>query len=113
MRAARINACSTFKSANNNEETFSFDMNARNTRLSDHDLPSALDGYAKVVDFRCFPATGFDKWASRRCQSRTISERFGSWKKALSIRTRKWARLDGKNIREALQANLRDAPQGL
>jgi hypothetical protein len=75
----------TLNTVDNKDPAFSFDMNAKNTRLSDHDLLSALEEYAKVVSFRCFPAIEFDKWPNRRCQSRTIGKRFGSWKKALSI----------------------------
>ena len=67
---------STLKAVDTNDTTFSFDMNAKNTRLSDHDLLSALEEYAKVVSFRVFPAIEFDKWPNRRCQSRTISERY-------------------------------------
>jgi hypothetical protein len=66
---------SPIKAVDNNEETFSFDMNAKNTRLSDRDLLSALEDYAKVVSFRCFPAIEFDNWPNRRCQSRTTGER--------------------------------------
>ncbi len=116
-------------------------MNAKNTRLSDHGLLSALEDYAKVVNCRCFPAIEFDNWANRRCQSRTISERFGSWQKALSIigieggkRYGRKANLEfgavlegnraparkpedrqdwAENIRETLQANLGEPPQGL
>ena len=64
---------------------FAFDMNARLTRKSDHDLLSALEDYAKVVGYRYFQTREFDKWAGRRCHSGTVTERFGSWKKALSI----------------------------
>jgi hypothetical protein len=68
-----------------NNDNFSFDLNAKVTRKSDHDLLTAAEEYAKVVGFRYFGRSEFDKWAGRRCQSRTISARFGSWKKALAI----------------------------
>ncbi|MDP2816038.1 MAG: HNH endonuclease [Rectinemataceae bacterium] len=64
---------------------FTFDINARVTQKSDHDLLSALEDYAKVVGYRYFQTREFNKWADRRCHSGTIIERFGSWKKALSI----------------------------
>ena len=64
---------------------FSFDLNAKITQKSDHDLLSALEEYAKTVDYRYFKISEFDKWANRPCHSCTITQRFGSWKKALSI----------------------------
>ena len=68
-----------------NNDAFSFDLNAKVTRQSDHDLLTAAEEYAKRVGFRYFTRLEFDKWAGRRCQSRTISARFGSWKQALAI----------------------------
>lgn len=68
-----------------NKDGFSFDLNAKVTKKSDHDLLAAAEEYAKVVGFRYFTRSEFDKWPGRRCQSRTISGRFGSWKKALAI----------------------------
>ncbi len=64
---------------------FSFDLNAKVTRKSDHDLLATAEEYAKVVGFRYFTRDEFDKWPGRQCQSRTISARFGSWKKAIAI----------------------------
>ena len=68
-----------------NKDGFSFDLNAKVTKKSDHDLLAAAEEYAKVVGFRYFTRSKFDKWPGHRCQSRTISARFGSWKKALAI----------------------------
>lgn len=66
-------------------DEFAFDLAAKITQKSDHDLLSALEDYAKVVGFRYFQTREFDRWADRRCHSCTVIARFGSWKNALSI----------------------------
>src|SRR5437016_4811237 len=66
-------------------DNFAFDLGAKVTQKSDHDLLSALEDYAKTVGFRYFQTREFDQWADRRCRSCTVIERFGSWKNALSI----------------------------
>jgi len=68
-----------------NNDGFSFDLNAKVTRKSDHDLLGAVEEYAKVVGYRYFTKGEFDKWPRHGCGSNTISRRFGSWKKALAI----------------------------
>jgi hypothetical protein len=68
-----------------NKVGFSFDLNAKVTQKSDHDLLAAAQEYAKVVGFRYFTSGEFDKWPGRRCNARTIWRRFGSWKQALAI----------------------------
>src|SRR5438445_5235862 len=67
------------------DRAFAFDIDAKVTQKSDHQLLSALEEYAKVVGYRYFQTREFDKSNERSCHSSTIIERFGSWKKALSI----------------------------
>src|SRR5438876_7075401 len=67
------------------EDDFRFDLAAKITHMSDHDLLSALEDFAKVAGYSYFQTREFDRLPSRRCHSSTIIERFGSWKKALSI----------------------------
>jgi hypothetical protein len=67
------------------EHDFVFDLSAPRVRLRDDELLSSLEEYAEVVQYRYFPTTEFDRWQGRRCRSDTISNRFGSWKKALAI----------------------------
>jgi len=64
---------------------FTYDITAKITRKSDHDLLAAAEDYAKLVGFRYFRRSEFDAWKGRTCQSRTIAARFGSWKQALAI----------------------------
>src|SRR5438034_3653920 len=67
------------------EDDFRFDLAAKITHMSDHDLLSALEDFAKVAGYSYFQTREFDRLPSRRCHSSTIIERFGSWKKALAI----------------------------
>src|SRR5690554_5819953 len=64
---------------------FAFTMNAKITHLSDDDLLTALEEYARASGFRYFQTREFDAWAGRRCHSSTVTQRFGGWKKALAI----------------------------
>jgi hypothetical protein len=73
------------KMSDDGESPFTFELSAPITRKSGGDLLAALEEYARVVNYRYFQTREFDRWANRRCHSSTIIERYGSWKKAMSI----------------------------
>jgi len=64
---------------------FKFDLNAKRVRISNGELLSSLEKYAKKVNFRYFPTTEYNKWNEKIAGAETFSDRFGSWKKALKI----------------------------
>jgi hypothetical protein len=66
-------------------EDFKFDLAAKRTRLNDDDLMSALQQAAETFDTRYFTSTEYDGLPGKRPHSATIIDRFGSWKKALSL----------------------------
>lgn len=66
-------------------ETFHFDLNARRTRLSDGELLSALQTAAETFGGKYFSTTQYDSLRGKRPHSTTITDRFGSWKKALAL----------------------------
>ena len=65
--------------------SFTFDLAAKRTRLSDKDLVCALQDAAKVFGARYFTSTQYDSLPGKRPRSATIIDRFGSWKKALLL----------------------------
>ena len=89
-------------------DDFQFDIAAKVTRLSDNDLLSAAGEYAEIVGFRYFSTAEFDRWPDRPCQSRTIRERFGSWKRTLAIIGIKGGRKHTYNSEELVK-NLEEA----
>ena len=64
---------------------FSFDLQAKRTRLSDSELIEALQAAAGVLSEGYFTSTAYDGLAGKRPHSATIIDRFGSWKKALAL----------------------------
>jgi hypothetical protein len=64
---------------------FKFDPAARRTRLSDDEIIVALQEAAETFGSKYFTSTGYDGLPGERPHSATIIERFGSWKKALSL----------------------------
>jgi len=67
------------------DNAFAFDLTAKITQKSDHQILVALERFAEAVGYRYFQTREFDKWKDRSCHSCTVIERFGSWKKALAI----------------------------
>ena len=64
---------------------FKFDLKAKRFRISNNELLSSLEEYAKQVNLRYFSTTEYDKWKNKISHSETIVSRFGSWNKALKI----------------------------
>ena len=64
---------------------FNFDLRAKRTRLSDGDLIVALQSAAEAFSEGYFTTTQYNDIAGNRPHSDTVSERFGSWKKALAL----------------------------
>jgi 5-methylcytosine-specific restriction endonuclease McrA len=67
------------------KDNFKFDINAKRIRLSDDELLSSVKKYAEKVTYRFFSSAEYDKWQEKKGSSATISERFGSWKKVLTL----------------------------
>lgn len=64
---------------------FKFDLWAKRTRFSDGELAAALQIAAERFDERYFTTIEYDNLPGKRPHSATIVDRFGSWKKALSL----------------------------
>jgi len=64
---------------------FVFDLGAKRTRLSDGDLLRALQAAAEGFGGIYFSTVAYDGLVGTKPHSKTIIERFGSWKKALSL----------------------------
>ena len=64
---------------------FKFDLNAKRVRISNGELLSSLEKYAKKVNFRYFTTHEYNEWNDKIVCYETICDRFGSWKKALKI----------------------------
>jgi len=66
-------------------DEFQFDMSAKRTRLSDGDLLAALQAATVTLGEGYFSSTQYDRLFGKRPHSATIIDRFGSWKKALTL----------------------------
>lgn len=66
-------------------DDFIFDMKAKKVRKTDSQLLESLHEFAKQKDMNYFTTIDYDKWENKIIGSGTISERFGSWKKALLL----------------------------
>jgi len=64
---------------------FIFNMKAKKVRKTDSQLLESLHEFAKQKDMHYFTTIDYNKWKNKIIASETISERFGSWKKALSL----------------------------
>ena len=64
---------------------FKFDLKAKRTRLSDADLILALQIAAETFGEKYFTTTQYDRLDGKQPHSETITDRFGSWKKALAL----------------------------
>jgi hypothetical protein len=66
-------------------DEFQFEINAKRTRLSDGDLLAALQVATVTLGEGYFTSTQYDALPGKRPHSATIIDRFGSWKKALTL----------------------------
>ncbi len=66
-------------------DEFSFNLQAKRTRLSDSELIEAVQTAAGMFGVGYFTSTAYDGLAGKRPHSATIIDRFGSWKKALAL----------------------------
>jgi 5-methylcytosine-specific restriction endonuclease McrA len=67
------------------DENFRFDVQAKRIRHTDGDLLQALESASEILGVGYFTTPQYDKLHGKRPHSSTIIERFGSWKKALSL----------------------------
>lgn len=65
------------------QDSFKFDLDAKRVKFTDKELLSSLKEYADMVGGRYFLESEYDKWKDKKATAATISQRFGSWKKAL------------------------------
>jgi hypothetical protein len=68
-----------------NLDNFVFDINAKKARILDKDLIESLEAFAKIKKYKYFTTNEYNKWENKIANSVTITQRFGSWKKALQI----------------------------
>jgi len=66
-------------------DEFRFDLQAKRTRLTDHDLLASLEATAERLGEGYFTSTAYDRQPGTRPHSSTIIERFGSWQKAMAL----------------------------
>ncbi len=67
------------------KDNFKYEINAKRKKLSEDALLSSVKKYAEKTGYRYFPSTEYDKWKEKKGHSATIIERFGSWKKVLTL----------------------------
>ena len=64
---------------------FKFELTAKRQYLSDEDLVVALQAAAEAFNGSYFTSPQYNALSGKRPHSDTVSERFGSWKKALEL----------------------------
>jgi len=66
-------------------DEFDFRLDAKITRVTDQEILDSLRAFAQRYDFRPFTTREYNQWKDKVCHSWTISERFGSWRRALAL----------------------------
>jgi hypothetical protein len=67
------------------KDEFEFRIDAKITRISDQEIVDSLQAFSQRCGFRPFTTREYDRWNDKVCRSWTISERFGSWRRALAL----------------------------
>jgi hypothetical protein len=65
-------------------DEFDFRLDARITRITDHEILKSLRAFARLHGPGPFTTQDYNGWKDKRCQSRTVYQRFGSWRDALA-----------------------------
>ncbi len=66
-------------------DDFVFDMKAKKVRKTDSQLLESLHKFAQQNDMNSFSTIDYNNWENKIIGAEVISERFGSWKKALLL----------------------------
>ena len=66
-------------------EDFAFNMKAKKVRKTDGQLLESLHQFAAQNEMEYFSTVKYNDWEKKLVGAETISERFGSWKKALAL----------------------------
>lgn len=65
-------------------DDFEFRLDAKVTRVTERQMLDSLRSFAKQCNGRPFTTREYDRWKDKVCHSWTISERLGSWRRALA-----------------------------
>jgi hypothetical protein len=64
-------------------DDFEFRLDAKRTRITEREMLDSLRAFAELCGGRPFTTREYDAWKDRVCHSWTISDRLGSWRRAL------------------------------
>jgi hypothetical protein len=67
------------------EDDFEFRFDAKMTRVTERQMIDSLRAFARRRDDRPFTTREYDRWKDKVCSSWTISDRLGSWRRALAL----------------------------
>lgn len=67
------------------KDEFEFNLDAKITHVSNQEILNSLRAFAQRGNFRPFTTREYNRWKDKVCHSWTISERFGSWRRALAL----------------------------
>ncbi len=65
-------------------DDFAFRLDAKVTRVTERQMLDSLRAFAEHRNDRPFTTREYDRWKDKVCHSWTISERLGSWRRALA-----------------------------
>jgi hypothetical protein len=65
-------------------DEFEFRLDAKVTRVTERQMLDSLRTFAERNNVRPFTTREYDRWKDKYCSSWTISERLGSWRRALA-----------------------------
>jgi len=66
------------------QDDFEFRLDAKVTRVTEKEMVESLRVFAVRYGDRPFTTREYDRWSDKVCNSRAISERLGSWRRALA-----------------------------
>jgi len=67
------------------KDEFEFRLDAKITHITDKKILDSLRDFAQRCNFRPFTTREYDRWKDKVCHSWTVSNRFGSWRRALAL----------------------------
>ena len=65
-------------------DDFDFRLDAKMTRITEREMLDSLRAFADRCNGRPFTTREYDQWKDKVCHSLTISQRLGSWRRALA-----------------------------
>jgi len=67
------------------KDEFDFRLDAKITHVTDQEIIDSLHAFAQRCNSCPFTTREYNQWKDKVCHSWTISERFGSWRRALAL----------------------------